>query len=223
MSGIASSSSICSSRGTTASRINWRTASRTWRKSSASTGSWCRAGPSATAPGGAARRPSQTFCIHVVALRCELCDERPRVGSGYRPETRLRSDPGPDPTPSHAPPAGGAVPLLNVALVPAPDQVVVRLAGDADLMTAPLITRALVEAATLGTRHVVVDISGTRFWDCSGLHALADFTADLAAAGRACRIVGATPATGDCSRLPRSPPSWSSTAHWTREPRLPLP
>jgi len=87
------------------------------------------------------------------------------------------------------------VPLLNVALVPAPDQVVVRLAGDADLMTAPLITRALVEAATLGTRHVVVDVSGTRFWDCSGLHALADFTADLAAAGRACRIVGATPAT----------------------------
>src|SRR3954470_14954968 len=109
--------------------------------------------------------------------------------------TPLRSDPGPDPTPSHAPPAGGAVPLLNVALVPAPDQVVVRLAGDADLMTAPLITRALVEAATLGTRHVVVDISGTRFWDCSGLHALVDFAADLAAAGRACRIVGATPAT----------------------------
>src|SRR4051812_50066113 len=62
-------------------------------------------------------------------------------------------------------------------------------------MTAPLITRALVEAATLGTGHVVVDVSGTRFWDCSGLHALADFTADLAAAGRACRIVGATPAT----------------------------
>lgn len=87
------------------------------------------------------------------------------------------------------------MPLLNVALVPAPDQVVVRLAGDADLMTAPLITRALVEAATLGTRHVVVDISGTRFWDCSGLHALVDFAADLAAAGRACRIVGATPAT----------------------------
>jgi anti-anti-sigma factor len=87
------------------------------------------------------------------------------------------------------------VPQLNVALVPAPDQVVVRLAGDADLMTAPLITDAVVQAAGLGTRHVVVDVAGARFWDCSGLHALVGFTADMTAAGRDCRIVGASPAT----------------------------
>jgi anti-anti-sigma factor len=84
------------------------------------------------------------------------------------------------------------VPLLNVALVPAPDQVVVRLTGDADLSTVPLVTDALVQAAGLGTRQVVVDVAGARFWDCSGLHALTTFTADLAAAGRACRLVGAT-------------------------------
>jgi len=81
--------------------------------------------------------------------------------------------------------------LLNVTLVPAPDQVVVRVTGDADLSTAPLIADALSEAGDLGTRHVVVDVAATRFWDCSGLHALSAFTARLGAAERSCRIVGA--------------------------------
>ena len=83
------------------------------------------------------------------------------------------------------------MPLLNVVLVPAPDQVVVRVTGDADLSTAPLIADALSEAGDLGTRHVVVDVAGTHFWDCSGLHALSEFTARLGAAERSCRIVGA--------------------------------
>jgi anti-anti-sigma factor len=87
------------------------------------------------------------------------------------------------------------VPLLDVALVPTPDQVVVRLTGDADLSTVPLVTDALVQAAGLGTRHVVVDVVGAHFWDCSGLHALVTFTTELSAAGRACRLVGALPAT----------------------------
>ena len=87
------------------------------------------------------------------------------------------------------------MPPLNVALVPGPDQVVVRLTGDADLSTVPLVSDALTQGAGLGTRQVVVDVAGARFWDCSGLRALAEFTDDLAAAGRSCRIVGALPAT----------------------------
>jgi anti-anti-sigma factor len=87
------------------------------------------------------------------------------------------------------------VPLLNVALVPAPDLVVVRLTGESDLSTAAQLTDALSQAAGLGTDSVVVDVAAVRFWDCSGLHAVADFTADLARAGRQCRIVGATAAT----------------------------
>jgi len=83
------------------------------------------------------------------------------------------------------------LPLLNVILVPAPDQVVVRVTGDADLSTAPLIADALSQAGDLGTRQVVVDVATTRFWDCSGLHALSAFTARLRAADRTCRIVGA--------------------------------
>jgi anti-anti-sigma factor len=87
------------------------------------------------------------------------------------------------------------LPLLNVTLVPAHYQVVVRLTGEADMSTAPLIADALQQAAGLGTRQVIVDVAGARFWDCSCLHALSVFTADLADAGRSCRIVGASPRT----------------------------
>ena len=80
---------------------------------------------------------------------------------------------------------------LNVALVPGPDQAVVRFTGDADLSTAPVITEALGRAAALGTRQVVVDVATTKFWDVSGLHALVVFTAELLAEGRSCRVVGA--------------------------------
>ena len=80
---------------------------------------------------------------------------------------------------------------LNVALVPGPDQVVVRFTGEADLATSPVITEALGRAALLGTAKVVVDVATTKFWDVSGLHALVAFTGELAAAGRSCRIVGA--------------------------------
>ena len=87
------------------------------------------------------------------------------------------------------------MPQLTVALVPAPDRTVVRLTGESDLSTDPLLTRELARAAALGARAVIVDVSTVRFWDCSGLHALADLTAQLGAAGRQCRIVGAGPAT----------------------------
>jgi anti-anti-sigma factor len=87
------------------------------------------------------------------------------------------------------------MPQFNAALVPSPDQVVVRLVGDTDLSTAPQVTEVLTRAAGLNTRQIVVDVAGARFWDCSGLHALAGFTRELSAAGRACRIVGALPAT----------------------------
>jgi anti-anti-sigma factor len=87
------------------------------------------------------------------------------------------------------------VPAFAVALVPAPDQVVVRLTGDTDLSTAPELNGGLARAAAFGTRQVVVDVAAVRFWDCSGLHALAAFTAELRRAGRACRVVGAPSAT----------------------------
>src|ERR687886_795821 len=89
------------------------------------------------------------------------------------------------------PPPGAPVPLLNVALVPAPDQVVIRLTGDADLSTVPLLSDALTQAAGLGTRDLVVDVAAARFWDSSALRALATVSSELGGAGRGCRIVGA--------------------------------
>jgi anti-anti-sigma factor len=80
---------------------------------------------------------------------------------------------------------------LNVSLVPGPDRVVVRFTGEADLATSPVISEALGRAAALGTPQVVVDVATTKFWDVSGLHALVDFTGELSAADRSCRIVGA--------------------------------
>src|SRR4051812_18593527 len=100
----------------------------------------------------------------------------------------------PDPaTMAPTSPPGEPVPLLNVALVPAPDQVVVRLTGDADLSTVPQLTDALGQAAGIGTPHLVVDVAAARFWDSSGLRALTTFTTDVRAAGRSCRVVGAGP------------------------------
>jgi len=84
---------------------------------------------------------------------------------------------------------------LTAALVPAPDRIVVRVTGESDLSTAPLLARELTGAAARGTRTVIVDVSSVRFWDCSGLHVLADLTAELGRADRQCRIVGAGPAT----------------------------
>src|SRR3954454_15588649 len=97
----------------------------------------------------------------------------------------------PPPPPTRRTPLGDPVPLLNVALVPAPDQVVVRLSGDADLSSVPLLTDALSQAAGLGTPGLVVDVAAARFWDSSALRALATISAELGRAGRGCRIVGA--------------------------------
>lgn len=87
------------------------------------------------------------------------------------------------------------MPQLNVTLVPAPEQVVLRLTGDVDLSTAPVVAQALRRAAGHGTPQVVVDLGAARFWDVSGLHELVTFTRELDGACRSCRIVGAQPAT----------------------------
>lgn len=87
------------------------------------------------------------------------------------------------------------VPPLQTALVPAPERAVVRLTGDADVSTSPLVAEALTDAAALGVPLIVVDVAAVRFWDVSGLHVLAAFTAALASSGRQCRLVGADATT----------------------------
>jgi anti-anti-sigma factor len=88
------------------------------------------------------------------------------------------------------------VPLLTVAHVPAHEGIaVLRLTGDADLSTLPLLAGALAHAVDTGAEHVVVEAAEVRFWDSSNLRALAAVTTELTASGRTCRIVGAGAAT----------------------------
>ncbi|MGY1814616.1 STAS domain-containing protein [Blastococcus sp. SYSU D00820] len=87
------------------------------------------------------------------------------------------------------------MPHLSVAVVPTPDQVVVRLTGEAGVATLDRLGAALTAAAALGTRQVVVDVAGVRFTDEAPLLALTEYTQALAPAGRACRLVGAPGAT----------------------------
>lgn len=87
------------------------------------------------------------------------------------------------------------MPLLTVVLVPAPERVVLRLTGEADLSTLSTLSDALAEAADTGAEHVVVDVRAVHFWDSSNLGALAIATAALTASGRTCRVVGAGTAT----------------------------
>lgn len=110
-------------------------------------------------------------------------------------DPHYRRDDRPKPSAVQDTPAEVPVPHLQIALVPAPDQVVVRLSGDADASTAARLARALQEAAVVGRGAVVVDVAGTRFRDFSGLQVLSLFTDALSAAGRRCRIVGAPAAT----------------------------
>ncbi|SET36005.1 STAS domain-containing protein [Geodermatophilus poikilotrophus] len=93
------------------------------------------------------------------------------------------------------------MPHLQTTVVHAPDQVVVRLSGDVDVVAADRLTRTLLEAAVGGRGAVVVDVAGACFRDCSGLQVLAEFSDTLVPAGRRCRIVGAPAAT---RRLVRS-------------------
>jgi anti-anti-sigma factor len=69
------------------------------------------------------------------------------------------------------------------------DGVVVWVSGDIDLATAEDLTEG-VQRALAGTipRHVVVDLSGTRFLDSSGVRALLQARADAAAAGAALSV-----------------------------------
>lgn len=74
-------------------------------------------------------------------------------------------------------------------------RLVVAVAGDLDLGSAPALESALAELAPFG-RPVVIELSGVEFIDSSGMRALLavnDMT--LAAGGTPVTLAGGTPAT----------------------------
>lgn len=52
------------------------------------------------------------------------------------------------------------------------ETVVVSVHGDVDLVTAPGLDKELLEAAVLGARRVLVDLTETTFFDSSAIHVL---------------------------------------------------
>jgi anti-anti-sigma factor len=92
-------------------------------------------------------------------------------------------------------PATQGTSALRIAVEPEAGEVVVRLIGDIDASTAPLIAEALSQSDLSTMPLVVVDVRGARFWDVSGLHVLAAFSTGVTASGRRCRVVGATAPT----------------------------
>jgi anti-anti-sigma factor len=89
---------------------------------------------------------------------------------------------------------------LTVTVAPAPDRVVVRLRGEADLSSRGALTEGLWGAAGIGD-PVEVDLAEVRFCDSSCFGALSAFRSDLDAAGRTCRLVGVPPRTRRLLRL----------------------
>lgn len=67
--------------------------------------------------------------------------------------------------------------------------VVVRLDGEVDLATVPILRRRLSDAVRR-TAHVVVDLAGVEFMSCGGVGALLDAREDAESRAGALRVVG---------------------------------
>lgn len=83
---------------------------------------------------------------------------------------------------------------VTVSVPAATDAVVIRLSGEADVSTAPQLSRDLHTASAAGL-PVEIDLADVQFADTSCLTALSAFSSDLRAAGRTCRVVGVSPRT----------------------------
>lgn len=71
--------------------------------------------------------------------------------------------------------------------------VTVRVDGDVDLESAPLIARSLEQALATGRPDVVVDLEGTGFMDSSGLNVLVTASKRARALGRSLRVIARAP------------------------------
>lgn len=92
---------------------------------------------------------------------------------------------------------------MDATLTPCPErrEVVVRVRGELDLHTAPVLHHALLEACS-SADHVVVDLAEVTFMDCAALHSVVAARRRLrsrggelvvrSAAGRCLRLLAVT-------------------------------
>jgi anti-sigma B factor antagonist len=69
---------------------------------------------------------------------------------------------------------------LNISVSTRPSHMLVSLTGECDTTTAPHLLNTLMAQAAAGTLRVVIDLSGLRFIDSAGIHALLNGRSALA-------------------------------------------
>ncbi|WP_091086065.1 STAS domain-containing protein [Nonomuraea wenchangensis] len=69
-------------------------------------------------------------------------------------------------------PGGGTPDWLTVRVEERDGHAVVRLDGELDLLTRPLLSAACDDLLSRGVRRIVIDATGLSFSDCAGLSAL---------------------------------------------------
>lgn len=80
-----------------------------------------------------------------------------------------------------------AAQAFDVEMIEERTQVLVRVVGELDLVTAPVLDRNLAGAISRGRPRVVVDLSAVSFLDVRGINSLV--SADTAAEGAGTRLV----------------------------------
>lgn len=88
---------------------------------------------------------------------------------------------------------GGSMTDLSISVSQRPDSAVVAVAGDVDLSTSPALAHAVATAVdAAGDLMVVVDLSGVRFCDSTGISALVQGRRLAQQHGVRYRVTGAT-------------------------------
>jgi len=82
---------------------------------------------------------------------------------------------------------------LSIDQLERPRGVVLVVAGDLDMVTAPQLVSAAIATTEQAPRHLVIDASGVDFCDSSGLAAFVRIGNQLSSAGHRLGIAGARP------------------------------
>jgi anti-anti-sigma factor len=83
--------------------------------------------------------------------------------------------------------------LLTIAATDQPSHTLVSLAGDCDITNAHLLQKIMTGYLPAGARLAVIDLSGLRFIDASGVHGLVDARDVLAANGTTLALAAPQP------------------------------
>ena len=119
--------------------------------------------------------------------------------AGMLPPARHR----PDPPRAHGNLSGGKENLLTLSSRPCGRSLyIIAVVGELDIATAPVLVRELGPLADRGG-HLILDLSGLRFCDCTGLNVLGWLRRRAAVSGGSVRLLAIIPALRQLITLAR--------------------